>query len=139
MQGLNEVIKDVSSSTKLVRDQFNQILDLTQAVKNQEDVIMSAMREQEVGSAQVLEAMKNISDATSGVKNASQEMLAGSKQVASEMTSLSQTTQRIKNSVTEMSGGTSVIMDSIKDVNSSSELNMQNLDNITEAMKAFTL
>lgn len=139
LQGLNEVIKDVSSSTKLVRDQFNQILDLTQAVKNQEDVIMSAMREQEVGSAQVLEAMKNISDATSGVKNASQEMLAGSKQVASEMTSLSQTTQRIKNSVTEMSGGTSVIMDSIKDVNSSSELNMQNLDNITEAMKAFTL
>ncbi|MBP5174288.1 MAG: hypothetical protein ILP07_00050 [Treponema sp.] len=139
LQGLNGVIKDVSSSTKLVRDQFNQILDLTQTVKNQGDVVMNAMREQETGSTQVLEAVKNIDEATAEVKNAAQEMLSGSKQVASEMTSLSQTTQRITDSVKEINGGTSQIMDSIKEVNASSEQNMRSLNNIQEAMEAFTL
>jgi len=139
LQGLNGVIKDVSNSTKLVRDQFNQILDLTQTVKNQGDVVMNAMREQETGSTQVLEAVRNIDEATVEVKNAAQEMLSGSKQVASEMSSLSQTTQRIRDSVKEINGGTSQIMDSIKDVNESSEQNMRSLSNIQDAMEAFTL
>ena len=139
LQGLNGVIKDVSNSTKLVRDQFNQILDLTEEVKNQEVVVMSAMREQETGSVQVLDAMRNIDEATADVRNASQEMLAGGKQVASEMESLSTTTQRIKDSVTEMTGGTSQIMDSIKSVNGASDQNKKNLDSILDAMDAFKL
>ncbi|MBO7637961.1 MAG: methyl-accepting chemotaxis protein, partial [Treponema sp.] len=139
LKSFNTVIQGLSGSNKLVQEQFDEIMKLTRVVRDQEDVVMNAMREQETGSAQVLEAMRIIDDSTAEVKSNSQEMLSGGKQIVVEMDELGNSTALITSSVAEMAAGTDQIISAIKSVNQSSETNKENLDSLEDAVNAFKL
>lgn len=139
LKGLNEIIKGVSDSNKLVQSQFNEILNLTQTVKNQEDVIVNAMHEQEAGSTQVLEAMHTIDDTTAEVRNSSQEMLSKSKVVSDAMNTLNSISEKISNSITEISQGADTISGSVDFVKQSASLNKESLKGVSRTLDNFKL
>ncbi|HBB42945.1 MAG TPA: hypothetical protein DCZ74_05465 [Treponema sp.] len=139
LKNLSNIIKGVSESTKQVASQFGLILELTQTVKKQEDVVMAAMQEQESGSSQVLDAMRNISESTAEVRSNSEEMLAGGQQVVDEMDKLGKATNHINSSVQEMAGGTSRILDNLKQVDEASSKNKSSIDTILANIKHFKL
>jgi len=139
LKTLEQAISEVSSSTKSMEQQFTVIFSLAQNVKNQEQVIMNAMKEQAVGSDQVLQAMKSISETTLNVKQGSGEMLAGSREVVSEMDVLGNVTQTINNAVVEMADGTKQISQAIAEVNDSSENNRHNVAELERVIGMFTL
>lgn len=139
LKGLNEIIKGVSESTKLVQLQFNEILNLTETVKNQEEVILNAMREQEEGSSQVLEAMRNIDESTAEVRNSSQEMLEKSRLVSGAMNSLEEISAKVSSSLTEISTGADSISGSVEFVKKSAALNKESLKGVSSTLNNFQL
>ena len=139
LQGLNDIIKGVADSTKLVQMQFSQIQDLSHTVKGQEDVVMGAMKEQAQGSEEVLRSMQSIDESTAEVRAGTQEMLSGGKQVVSEMNVLGKSTLTINSSVQAMANDTDKIMESLNTVNEASTRNKTSIDGIQENMKRFKL
>ena len=85
LKGLETVNAGVAASTAELEKQFSSIYELTKVVAQQEEVVMDAMKEQNEGSKQILQAMGNIDDITLSVKNGSSEMLIGSNQLAKGM------------------------------------------------------
>ena len=111
-QALKEVynsINEVSRANITVQEQFNRIFGLTKTVGEQERVIDDAMKQQNEGGAQILEAMKRINSITSGVKDGSVKMLEGSQQVSVEMDSLSSMAETVSDSMNEMADKASTI------------------------------
>lgn len=139
LSGLTEVIKGVSETTQHLQNQFGKIYSLTQTVKQQEEVVMNAMKEQSEGSSQILDAMKNIDNSTLSVKQGANEMLAGGKKIALEMDKLGASSSTIMDSMAEMSDGTSQITKAISDVTDTSEKNNLAVQSLEEVMKKFKL
>lgn len=137
LQNLEEAIGGVSESTKEMQKQFSVIFDLARTVKQQEEVVMNAMKEQASGSEQVLEAIKNITDSTTEVRDGSSEMMGGGKQIVEEMNILAGTTQKITNTMTEMASGTNQILVAIQDVNASSGKNKESIGKLIVEMNNF--
>ena len=139
LKSFNTVIQGLSGSNKLVQEQYDEIMKLTTVVRDQEEVVMNAMREQETGSAQVMEAMKSIDDSTAEVKSNSQEMLSGGKQIVAEMDELGTSTALITSSISEMAAGTEQIIEAIENVNRSSLNNKENMDGLMQSVSTFKL
>ncbi|MBP5442370.1 MAG: hypothetical protein J6Y60_03935 [Treponema sp.] len=139
LKSFNSVIQGLSGSNKLVQEQFDEIMKLTTVVRDQEEVVMNAMREQETGSAQVMEAMKSIDDSTAEVKSSSLEMLSGGKQIVAEMDQLGTSTALITSSISEMAAGTEQIINAIENVNRSSINNKENMDSLETSVSSFKL
>ncbi|MCR4736424.1 MAG: hypothetical protein K5829_15615 [Treponema sp.] len=139
LHDLETVISGVSESTQLVQTQFNVIFDLTQAVGNQEIVVMNAMKEQSEGSNQVMIAMKKIDDSTLEVKSAAEEMVAGGKVISEEMQVLNKTTMTISSSVDEMANGTNDISEAVNGGNKASEKNQLVIKKLADEISRFKL
>ena len=139
LQGLTEVIQEVASTTQRLQKQFGIIYSLTQNVKQEEDVVMNAMKEQNAGSTQILEAMKNIDDSTVGVRQEAQEMLESGKRISGEMSKLGQTTMTISDSMTEMANGTEQILKALRDGNEASSKTNDSMASLTELIDIFKL
>jgi len=67
--------------------------------------LTETMREQENGSREILQAIKNINMATSEVRAGSEEMLKGEEGVAEETRKLDNLTRMITDSMNEMAAG----------------------------------
>ena len=139
LQSLADVIKGVSTSIKTLQKQFADIFALTQAVKEQEQVVMDAMKEQSEGSSQVLSAMEEISGSTVTVRNSSKVMLDSGKKIVGEMESLEKTSYEISDTMTEMVAGTDEIISSVKAVNNAATLNTQDMESLAKNIKKFKL
>lgn len=120
---LSESIALVLNNTQEVQKQFSRIYDLAQTVRNQEEVIMQAMDEQNKGSGQVIEAVHSINESTDIVKENSSQMLQGSNEVLIEMDKLSNTTVHIADIMTNINQSTSLIGSAIDEVNDAVEKN----------------
>ena len=77
LKTLSESISQVAVNTKQVQQQFDIIYDLTQTVKEQENIISNAMTEQTAGNQQVLEGIRSINESTNEVKDSAAEMMTG--------------------------------------------------------------
>ena len=137
LQKLDEVIGGVAESTKELQMQFGKIFDLTKNVRQQEEIVMNAMQEQNEGSTQVLEAMRNISESTNNVKTSSQEMVSNGKQVVEEMKSLRLTTATVNDTIVQIVNGTERIESAIANVNSNSEKNSNSIKQVVACMEKF--
>ncbi len=136
LQDLGTSISTVASNTEEVQAQFELIFNMTNNVKNQEKQIMTAMQEQDTGSAQVLEAMKEISEITYSVKRNSEEILTGSKEVNIEIGKLADGTKNITESMNDMTQKTGAIISNIENIKQAATLNMEATTNLqTEAAK----
>jgi len=139
LQGLETVISNVADSTNELQEQFTSIYELTNIVKQQEEVVMSAMKEQTEGSNQILIAMRNISDITGNVKDGSNEMLAGGTELSREMELLSKATLTTNNNVNEMANGAQAIIDAVEKGNKASIRNSNSIQNLVTEMNKFKL
>ena len=137
LQELQQAINNVVENTTEVQTQFELIFDLTNKVKNQEEVIKNAMNEQAAGSSQVLEFISEIKNSTDVVKENSSELLKGGKQIGSDMEKLASITAEINTALTAMADNTIQISQSVEIVDLSSEENVKNLEDMKQKVAAF--
>ncbi len=82
---LGAEITTLSDSAKTAEEKFNAIFGLSEQVRQMSRRLMEAMKEQESGSKEVLDAIKDINEVTAQVNDGSAEMLKGSEGVAKEI------------------------------------------------------
>lgn len=134
-----EIIKHLIVAGSGAEKIFDEVYELTTNISNQEDVINQAMKEQSVGSREILEAIRDITDVTEKVRNGSTEMLEGSENVANEMEKLEGLGNIINDSINEMSAGSVQINDAIKEVNSITQKNKKSIQNLVEEVRKFKI
>lgn len=137
LKALSESIANISDSTKLVQEQFGVIFNLSNTVKQQEEIIMAAMQEQTSGNEQVLTSIKSIDESMNVVKNSSEEMLSSGKQIVEEMEVLAKVTMKINGAMNEMSSGTTQITAAIHTVNDASLENSSNIQTLASEIQKF--
>jgi methyl-accepting chemotaxis protein len=125
LQEIGNSIGTVAANTEQIQAQFELIFNLANTVKMQEMQIMSAMQEQDSGSAQVLEAMKEINNITYSVKQNSEEILTGSKEINIEMAKLADGTSTINDSMADMNQKTDSIVTNIENIKQAAALNLE--------------
>ncbi len=103
LQNLQESIKGISESTLSVQDNFNDIYELTSQVRNQEDVIKSAMDEQASGSELVLGAVKRITDITMSVTDGAKEMIESNSLITRDVELLAKETEKFNLTMNDVS------------------------------------
>ncbi len=139
LKSLEEVIRGVSESTRLVQTQFGVIQDLTNTVKVQEENVMNAMKEQNEGSQQILLAMKAIDDSTVSLKQNASSVMDGGTEVVAHMQDLGKSSGIISNSVSEMASGTKEILTAVQNVNDTSVKNKDTITSLATEMNKFKL
>lgn len=132
-------IDQMAKNIKEVQNQFEVIFDLTSAVKDQEQVIKSAMDEQSGGSAQILEAINEIKHTSESVRQESDELRSGGKQIGDEMNILANVTAEINSAMNEMATGTTHITAAVEEVKENSEANRSELDILEKEVANFKL
>jgi methyl-accepting chemotaxis protein len=139
LKQLQKSIIQVVENTNEVKSQFDIIFNLTETVKNQETVIKNAMDEQTQGSAQVLQAMTNIKDSTDVVKMNSDAIFAEGQRISTEMVNLKEETGEIGSAMSLVSNGTDEITSAMESIDSSSKENQMNLDELKKEVACFKL
>ncbi len=119
-KSITSVLNELKMQIQLLADQakdadnrFEEVFNITEAVKTQEELIYNAMREQSTGGEQLLVSIKEINNITSQVTLGSAEMLSGSKEVAGEMERLSGSTDNIAHAMNDMASGIMKIYDAV--------------------------
>ncbi|PIE97336.1 MAG: methyl-accepting chemotaxis protein [Treponema sp.] len=132
-----DIIDDIIDSGSKTESVMENAFDLVARTLEQIEHIVSAMREQEQGSKEVLTALKNINDITYEVQGGSTEMLQGSEEVAKEIRDLDELTRQITYSMNKMATGAVQITNAVQDVNELTQQNQENIEVLTEAMGKF--
>ena len=137
LKELSGEIEILSNSSKTVEAKFTAIFNLAAQVKEMSKQLTESMREQENGSKEVLQAIKNINMVTNEVQAGSAEMLKGGEGVAAEMRKLDNLTHIITNSMNEMASGAVQITNAVQEVNGITQKNKENIDNLAEEVGKF--
>ena len=123
LRKMKEEMERITKSTDSVLRQFEAIDGKIKAVLEREQGIRDAMREQDTGSKEILEAVGQLNDITSRIKDGFGEMLSGSQEVIQESRNLSGITEEVSGSVDEMASGIAQISSAANNVNEISRSN----------------
>ena len=134
---LSGEIETLSTSSKTAEEKFNAIFALSEQVKTMSQNLMEAMREQENGSREVLNAIRDINTVTNQVNDGSAEMLRGGENVAQEMQKLDELTHIITDSMNEMASGAVQISNAVQEVNEISQKNKVSIQKLAEEVGKF--
>ena len=137
LKSLSDEIALLSSSAKTVEDKFDSIQSLSENVRGMSAQLTAAMREQENGSREVLDAIRNISAVTQEVKDGSAEMLSGGKEVAEEIQKLDSLTGAIKRNMEEMSNEVTHINNAVREVTAITSQNKESIETLAEEVGKF--
>ena len=137
LKTLSSEIETLATSSKTVEGKFNTIFTLAEQVKVMSARLTEAMHEQENGSKEVLNAIKNINMVTTEVQAGSEEMLKGSEGVAQEMRKLDNLTRIITDSMNEMSAGAVQINNTVQEVDEITQKNKQSIENLAVEVSKF--
>ena len=134
---LSGEIERLSDSSKIAGEKFNIIFTLSDQVKNMSNTLMEAMREQKIGSQEVLSAIRTISEVTVEVQSGSGEMLKGGNAITAEMQKLDELTAMINNSINEMTDGANRMTDAVQEVNKITQQNKQSIFKLVNDVAKF--
>ena len=134
---LSGEIEGLSSSSSVVETKFNIIFSLAEEVKDMSHRLTEAMKEQENGSHEVLNAIKDINAVTNEVQQGSSEMLKGSEGVAREMEKLDGLTRVITDSMDEMSAGAMQISNAVQEVSEIAQKNKMSISSLVSEVGKF--
>ena len=137
LKTLSGEIEGLSSSSKIVEEKFNSIFQLAEEIRQISMRLTDAMREQEDGSREVLNAIKDINEVTSEVKMGSSQMLKGSENVEKAVAKLDAISKMIKDSMNEMSSGAIQINNAVSDVAEISNKNKESINLLAKEMEGF--
>ena len=139
LKTLSGEIETLSSSSKTVEEKFNVIFNLAEQVKEMSNRLTESMREQEHGSREVLQAIKNINMVTTEVQAGSEEMLKGGESVAEEMHKLDDLTRIITESMNEMASGAVQINNAVQEVTEITQRNKRSIENLADEVGKFKI
>ena len=137
LKSLSGEIEGLSSSSQVVETKFNAIFDLAEQVRSISTRMTEAMKEQENGSKEVLQAIKEINQVTNEVQMGSSEMLTGSEGVSKEMEKLDGLTRVITDSMNEMAAGATQISNAVQEVAEISQKNKTSINNLALEVSRF--
>ena len=100
-QTIQNIVEGASSSSRI----FNSVSEKIQFTSELVRQIKAAMDEQEIGSKQILDSLKTMSEATSDVQNSSTAIIRQKTEISEKVSGLLETTSKIQNSVESMGDG----------------------------------
>ncbi len=139
LKELQSIINNVVNNTKDVQKQFEIIFDLTNSVRQQENIIKNAMEEQNEGSNQVLQSISDIHSSTEIVRTNATSLLSGGKQIVDEMANIATESYEISTAINGIVNATDQIKSSVKKVSEESEQNKASLDIVQKHVGEFKL
>lgn len=130
---IDKVFENSITTSKL----FDRTFELTKVVGEQEEIIKNAMKEQSSGSDQILQAIKQLSNATTETKNLSANLVELNNSIKKHIESLNKITEEVNASISEMSTGINEINKAILHIEKVSEENKKNIDNVEKEVDKF--
>jgi len=137
MKKSTQIIEKLSVVGAAAEKSFITVYELVNQISQQEELMVAAMKEQENGSNEVLQAIKNINEITGEVKTRSIEMLSGGIKVSEEMQKLDELTRNINNNMNEMAAAASEINNSSKEVSDISQKNKNSISRLSIEVNKF--
>ena len=137
LKTLSGDISSLTESTRTVEEKFGAIYNISERIQQVSIEMNNAIQEQNSGSKEVLEAIKQINTVTMEVKDGSDEMLEGSVTVAQEMEHLNQLTNNITSSMNEMAAGTAQLNKTVQDVMALTLENKESIRNLSDEIRVF--
>ncbi|UTC77163.1 methyl-accepting chemotaxis protein [Treponema sp. OMZ 799] len=137
LQNLKLKIDKIASDSIKSEELFMENFRLTEAVKEQENMIMQAMREEIARGEEVLKAISDFIEVTASVKESSSEMLMSSNTVSKEMQNISKISEVITTGMNDMSVDAEEINKAITEIDSMSQTHQDNINDLAEAIKKF--
>lgn len=136
---LSESLGTITNDIQGVATHFQSIYELSQKVKNQEEVISRAMEEQNLGNQQIRDAMHSISQTSVNVQEGAQLMMENGKQILEEMNNLSKITGSVNDFMVEIDDRSKNITDSVSANISINEDTQDSLGLVLGEIQTFTL
>ncbi|UTC77164.1 methyl-accepting chemotaxis protein [Treponema sp. OMZ 799] len=137
LQNLKLKIDKIASDSIKSEELFMENFRLTEAVKEQENMIMQAMREEIARGEEVLKAISDFIEVTASVKESSSEMLMSSNTVSKEMQNISKISEVITTGMNDMSVDAEEINKAITEIDSMSQTHQDSINNLAKEMKQF--
>ncbi|UTC64800.1 methyl-accepting chemotaxis protein [Treponema sp. OMZ 788] len=137
LQNLKLKIDKIASETVKSEELFMENFRLTAAVKDQENMIMQAMRQEISRGEEVLKAISNFIEVTASVKESSTEMLISSNTVSKEMQNISKISEVITHGMNDMAVDADEINKAITEIDSMSQTHQDSINDLAEEMKQF--
>ena len=134
-----EIINKLIVAGRGAENAFDEVYQLTNNIKDQEDVITNAMKEQSQGGSEILSAIEEINYATANVKDASGNILEKGKAIREQMENLNRLTRNITDSMGEMSHGVLQINGATQEVNSITQEHAKIIQSLDEKIHAFKI
>lgn len=132
LQSIVSNIESIVGATTQAETAFDTIVSQIAASSDLIEQISFAMKEQNEGSKQVLEALENIRDITVEIRDGSVEMNEGTAVILREMTRLTDLSQQVQENAHHIAQAIEEISGSIEEIGHDSE---QNNDSVTELTK----
>ena len=132
-------IESLFNSSQIVETKFNTIFTLSEQVREISNKLTEAMREQENGGNEVLQAFKKINEVTTEVQLHSGQMLQGSGKITEEIKKLSGINQVVKDSINEMAIGATQINNAVREVASLAENNKDSIELLVIEINKFKI
>ncbi len=139
LQSIVSNIESIVGATTQAETAFDTIVSQIGASSDLIEQISFAMKEQNEGSKQVLEALENIRDITVEIRDGSVEMNEGTAVILREMTRLTDLSQQVQENAHHIAQAIEEISGSIEEIGHDSEQNNGSVTELTKLTSKFKL
>ena len=136
---IRDSIENVVSASNDSSETFMSVVDDIKITNQLMQEIKSAMEEQQVGSAQISEALVTMKESANDVKNESQKMTGQNKNILNDVKQLKETTETINMKIADVERNVDEIFESGKSLTSISNIMSSSIKNIENGIDQFTV
>ena len=133
VQAINSIVHDADASASAFAEVSNRINDTEKLVSD----VNNAVREQKIGTGQVLDSLRLMNEIATEVSNGSRDMSQSSDTMLTEVKSLEGSAQEISNSMEEMSVGIKNINNGAQEVSDLAVSNQSSIQKISHIADEF--
>lgn len=139
LEEFQEAVTGISSNTKQIQTEFEQIFQLTDEVKDREIEIRNAMEIQTSESDSILSAMEEITSTANTIKEESGNLIQGSNQIETEINKLSEISNEIEAEMLDIAEHSDQIAAATSTVTEGANKNKDNMLGIQEEVNQFKI
>ncbi|MDR0389184.1 MAG: bacteriohemerythrin [Spirochaetaceae bacterium] len=143
---IGTVLKKIAGSIAVIQSAANGVLEKFEAIDSgvkivldQEENIRNAMKEQTIGSKQILEAMERLNEITRRVKSSAGDMQEESGDVIREGKNLKTAAAEISSGVSEIASRAGMVNESVEHLREIGNKNRNNIDALGRAISGFMI
>ncbi|MDR1230627.1 MAG: methyl-accepting chemotaxis protein [Spirochaetaceae bacterium] len=130
-------IATINKSTGIMTKGFDTIEAGVKTVADQESAILTAMKEQESGSKQILDEVEKLKSITGLVRDSSAAISDEGKSISQQSVVLEKTTRAIQNAIQEISTGATQITVAVNQVNEICVVNKESITTLIGGISTF--